>query len=107
MKDNRNSNGVNEAEVVKLSRLDETAVIVQGERRMVPRPEVEGCAICGVATQGKKLHYDHDHATGEFRGWLCQPCNTGLGMFKDDPCRLASAICYLTAGKETRWYVPR
>ena len=104
MAENRNSNAVDEAEVAGRSRLAETAMIVQGERYMIPRPDVEGCAICGVAVEGKKLHYDHDHATGEFRGWLCQLCNTGLGMFKDGPYRLAMAISYLTKDRGAKWY---
>lgn len=58
-----------------------------------PRPE-DRCGICGAAAD---LHLDHDHASGEFRGWLCPACNTGLGSFGDDPSRLESAIRYLTA----------
>lgn len=43
----------------------------------------------------KGMHLDHDHATGEFRGWLCSKCNTGLGMFNDSPKLLERAIQYL------------
>ena len=38
---------------------------------------------------------DHDHKTGEFRGWLCHDCNKALGFFKDDVVLLQSAIHYL------------
>jgi hypothetical protein len=34
------------------------------------------CAICKKETN---LHYDHDHATGLFRAWLCNGCNLKLG----------------------------
>ncbi len=50
------------------------------------------CRICKTET---KLVWDHDHVTGKFRGWLCSPCNIGLGMFKDDANRLEEAIKYL------------
>jgi hypothetical protein len=56
------------------------------------RPENQPCEICG---QSKPLHLDHDHATGLFRGWLCGPCNQGLGQFRDDPMRIQSALNYL------------
>lgn len=50
------------------------------------------CAICG---RNRRLVIDHNHGTLAFRGLLCNPCNTGLGAFGDDPIRLARAIEYL------------
>ena len=38
---------------------------------------------------------DHDHDTGEFRGWLCNNCNTGLGAMGDTIEGLERAIKYL------------
>jgi len=57
-----------------------------------------GCAICKAPTgaDGKRLAVDHNHETGEVRGLLCDNCNTGLGMFKDNPSLLAISINYLS-----------
>jgi hypothetical protein len=38
------------------------------------------CEICGNVYP--VLDYDHDHATGQFRGWLCRWCNIKLGWFE-------------------------
>lgn len=60
------------------------------------------CAICNKPEVNKhqsgvtmRLAIDHDHATGKFRGFLCQKCNQGLGMFLDNPLLLQKAIVYL------------
>jgi hypothetical protein len=58
--------------------------------------EQDRCPICGVEfDQNVKPHIDHDHATGKVRGLLCNNCNTGLGMFKDNSEFLLKAIEYL------------
>lgn len=51
------------------------------------------CDICSKTVA--KLFVDHDHNTGAVRGMLCPACNSGLGLFKDDPVKLQSAITYL------------
>ena len=55
------------------------------------------CAICNGAFV-KSPHIDHDHKTGAVRGLLCSSCNTGLGLLRDDPRLMRSAIKYLEAG---------
>ena len=58
------------------------------------------CKICSKHVSsliGKKtrLCVDHCHTTGKVRGLLCEPCNTLLGMAKDNTQILQSAIAYL------------
>ena len=60
------------------------------------RPRPETCDVCGdPPDKGKSLHFDHCHAHGHFRGWLCRGCNLILGYAKDEPGRLAKLIDYL------------
>jgi hypothetical protein len=60
------------------------------------------CAICGEAGPG---HLDHDHETGETRRLLCQRCNQGLGLFRDNPAFLRAAADYVEFHR-TRQAVP-
>lgn len=34
------------------------------------------CDVCGEPA--RRLHHDHSHETGKFRGMLCHQCNTGI-----------------------------
>ena len=52
------------------------------------------CAIC--RHWERDLVFDHDHKSGEFRGFLCNQCNIGLGLFRDKPTKMAQAVFYLT-----------
>jgi hypothetical protein len=54
-----------------------------------------GCAICAGVDTKRRLAVDHDHATGVVRGILCENCNRGIGLFKDNPERLRRAVDYL------------
>lgn len=61
------------------------------------RPEL--CELCGRAPtgQGKILAFDHCHTTGKFRGWLCNKCNTAIGLAGEDPAILRALADYLEA----------
>lgn len=56
------------------------------------------CAICAAKKPGgrtKMFFIDHCHNNGNIRGLLCMRCNTGLGLFLDNPKFLLSAVSYL------------
>jgi len=61
-----------------------------------PKPNYgEPCQLCGKLVYAKgsmpntsectwgPWQCDHDHTTNTFRGWICKPCNTGLGSLGD------------------------
>ena len=56
------------------------------------------CAICRGKDK-RALAVDHCHTTGKIRGLLCSKCNTGLGLFRDNPCLLEQAVDYLRRTK--------
>jgi len=54
--------------------------------------------VCGQSfteLPRKKIHIDHDHATGKVRGILCDSCNHTIGMAKENPKRLRRLADYL------------
>jgi hypothetical protein len=55
------------------------------------------CESCGRLPSGRsnQLVLDHDHKTGAFRGWLCDPCNLSIGQLGDTIESLESALAYL------------
>jgi hypothetical protein len=60
--------------------------------------QTNSCAICkGLFTSILVPQIDHCHTTGRVRGLLCRPCNTAIGMLKDDVTILQNAQNYLTS----------
>ncbi|AXH66794.1 HNH endonuclease [Streptomyces phage StarPlatinum] len=56
------------------------------------------CAICDYEfSDATEMRLDHCHSTDKIRGVLCNKCNTGIGMFRDDVNLLRKAIEYLSA----------
>lgn len=63
-----------------------------------PQNEPFECPICGkrtIAGITSKVVLEHNHHTGEVRGWVCDSCNTGIGRFKDDVELLKRAIKFI------------
>jgi hypothetical protein len=52
------------------------------------------CAVCKLNSR-RELYVDHCHATRKVRGLLCNKCNTGIGMFDDDPDRMRAGAAYV------------
>ena len=59
------------------------------------RSKPKACEVCGDTNQ--KIHFDHCHISGKFRGWLCRGCNVALGCVKDSPTILRKLAKYLEA----------
>lgn len=55
------------------------------------------CAICAQPDPKRELSVDHCHETGRVRGLLCQSCNWGIGLLKDDPTLIEAALNYLVS----------
>ena len=61
-------------------------------RRKEHGPPPQQCMNCKRAVP---LACDHDHQSGEYRGWLCKNCNTGLGLLGDNIQGLRRMLAYL------------
>jgi hypothetical protein len=81
------------AAIRKLGLEDETPKILERLEKQL------FCEICQQPPMGryKRLHLDHDHTSGRFRGLLCDRCNLSIGKFNDDPELLRAAAKYLDA----------
>lgn len=56
------------------------------------------CSVCGGSG---RICFDHCHASGAFRGWLCHHCNLILGHAKDDSALLRKLADYLDRSTTT------
>ena len=68
-------------------------VCESGELLVAWQKQKHQCAICRTVLLIPYL--DHEHESGVFRGFLCNLCNLGLGLFKDNVANLTAAVEYL------------
>jgi hypothetical protein len=63
------------------------------------------CAICAGPLDKPMIDHDHAHCAGSYgcaecvRGILCLPCNTGIGLFREDVSLLKRASRYIAMSK--------
>jgi transcription elongation factor Elf1 len=70
----------------------------QLEKQKPPKGEPFTCPICrkrSIVGVTAKIVADHDHHTGNIRGYICDSCNTGLGRFKNGENYLMNAVNYI------------
>jgi hypothetical protein len=65
--------------------------------RAAYKPRTQQTGVCEICSRPGPVVWDHCHATGLFRGWLCSQCNAGIGLLRDDPSTLRRAADYLEA----------
>lgn len=58
------------------------------------------CAICNTKFKDSRdMHVDHNHTNEKVRQLLCNGCNVGIGMLKDDTSIILKAAEYLNKWK--------
>jgi hypothetical protein len=73
--------------------IDESETILRQLKKENPQPSTG--TPCDCCKRIDKLFCDHDHATGEFRNWICRRCNSGIGLLGDSEEGLRQALAYL------------
>lgn len=65
---------------------------LQKKEMIAGRKKPKVCELCG---KKGRIVFDHNHKTGEFRGWLCNLCNTTLGALREDCVFILKMIDYI------------
>ncbi len=68
------------------------AAKLRNQLRKTAPPKPIHCECCG---KEKKLCLDHCHTTLQFRGWICEYCNRGIGQLDDNLFGVLNAVVYL------------
>jgi hypothetical protein len=68
--------------------------------KYIKPPEFGTSCECCKKPVYRNWQLDHCHDTGDFRGWLCKQCNTGLGNLGDNLDSLILAVEYLKRAKK-------
>jgi hypothetical protein len=70
-----------------VARLQKLGVVIEKLPRKPKR-----CQVCGG---NGRLCADHCYDTKQFRGWICNNCNSAIGFVQDDPKVLRKLVKYL------------
>lgn len=92
------NNAVSGPERARKSKLKITYGLTLEDFDILLRNQNYLCAICGTdkpTGKWKRFAVDHCHKTGEVRGLLCNECNRGMGLLKDNALLLRKAADYL------------
>jgi len=82
-------------------RRDQSRDYYRRSHGVVPtRPEPPTCECCKELVVRPRL--DHDHEDDTFRGWLCNRCNTGIGLLGDTLEGVILAMTYLVRHKQNQ-----
>lgn len=72
--------------------INKAAALRRELKKKAPK-KPDHCECCKRPCQ--KLCLDHCHKKLSFRGWICEPCNRGIGQLGDDIEGLVNALNYL------------
>jgi hypothetical protein len=84
----------NNPEAERLRRAKFKAKLEAKRVEQAGRPKPSVCDICHQSSD-LRIVFDHCHATGKFRGWICDRCNKVLGLVYDDVKLLKAMAKYL------------
>jgi hypothetical protein len=79
---------------------------IEAERAAHVAKHGPGCQICGTVPKTRGLQWDHDHRTGQTRGWLCHRCNRNLPTWVD-PDWCLRAFGYLVTRPDGTTELPK
>lgn len=96
------SNKYAKTDKARSSRLARTYGVTLDDMETTTHCEICNTELLRKGIGGNAMCVDHDHKTGKVRGFLCNNCNRGLGMFQDNPDTIFKAIAYLESHKDGR-----
>ena len=92
---NRNDNKKDKKYLNKIHQLKYKYGLTEENYLSIIKSQDNKCSICKISFTEVNHFVDHCHNNGQVRGLLCNSCNLGLGMFKDNITNLKEAIKYL------------
>ena len=75
------------------------------EHRQPKTGSIFACPLCGsgfIVQVTSRVVRDHDHESGNFRDFICERCNTGLGQFRNGRPYIKKASEYLAKHKRKK-----